>query len=52
MASREDCIFLNPFYIETRYPVYWPVHYTKEVARQAKDVAEDIGRFVRQKISG
>jgi HEPN domain-containing protein len=29
-ALKEDCIFLNTAYIETRYPVYWPTNYTKE----------------------
>jgi HEPN domain-containing protein len=25
---REECEFLNGFYIETRYPVHWPTDYT------------------------
>jgi HEPN domain-containing protein len=25
-----DCEYLNTFYIETRYPVHWPTHFTLE----------------------
>ncbi len=36
------CEFLNTSYIDTRYPVHWPVHYTKDKALQAKDAARNI----------
>ncbi|MDO8126261.1 MAG: HEPN domain-containing protein [Candidatus Brocadiales bacterium] len=44
---REACEFLNPFYIETRYPVSWPVHHTKEEAQQAKEFATSIGNTIK-----
>jgi len=34
---RDDCKFLNRFYIDTRYPVHWPTNYTKEEALKAKN---------------
>ncbi|MDI6781019.1 MAG: HEPN domain-containing protein [bacterium] len=49
---REDCELLNPFYIETRYPVHWPTHYTREEALNAqkatKRIAEDIKAMLRR----
>lgn len=44
----EDCLFLNRFYIDTRYPVHWPVNYTKEVVSAAKNAASNISRMVRK----
>ncbi len=43
----EDCRYLNPFYIDTRYPVHWPTHYDKETAIRAKDSAAEIRKWVR-----
>lgn len=31
----EECEFLNTFYIETRYPVYWPTKFSMEEAQKA-----------------
>lgn len=42
----EDCRYLNPFYIDTRYPVHWPVHYDKGTAIQARDSVERIRMFI------
>lgn len=41
-ALMSDCTFLNPFYIDARYPVHWPTQYSKEIAVQAKEAAERI----------
>lgn len=41
------CRFLNPFYIDTRYPVHWPAHYDRETAWEAKEAAESIRALVR-----
>ena len=38
----ESCRYLNPFYIDTRYPVHWPTHYDKEIAIKAKNAAEKV----------
>jgi HEPN domain-containing protein len=37
-----DCEFLNTFYIETRYPVHWPTHFTEAEALNAKDSCERV----------
>lgn len=44
---REACRYLNPYYIETRYPVHWPSHYDKESTNKAKDTAEKIREWIR-----
>ena len=43
----DDCIFLNRFYIDTRYPVHWPTQYTKEEAFKAKKAAEHIRDVIK-----
>lgn len=42
----EACRFLNPFYIDSRYPVHWPAHYDKTTALKAKQITETIGNWV------
>ena len=49
---RESCLFLNPFYIDTRYPVYWPANYDKNAALKAKQMAETIRNWVINSIGG
>lgn len=41
-SLKEDCIFLNRFYIETRYPVHWPSNFKKSDATEARERAEHI----------
>ncbi len=41
------CKSLNRFYIETRYPVHWPTHYTKDETVKAKACAEQIRDMIR-----
>jgi HEPN domain-containing protein len=43
---KEECIFLNTAYIETRYPVHWPTEYSKETAEEAHSAAKKIARMV------
>lgn len=43
-----DCKFLNGFYIDTRYPVHWPTHYTKEEAFKAKEAAKHIRNTIKK----
>jgi HEPN domain-containing protein len=38
----EGCKFLNRFYVDTRYPVHWPTHYTKEETAEARTAADKI----------
>jgi HEPN domain-containing protein len=40
------CRFLNPFYIDTRYPVHWPTHYSKDTAVKAKEMTDIIRNWV------
>lgn len=47
---QEECESLSRYYIETRYPVHWPTHHTKDAAEQAKQAAERIRDFVKSKI--
>jgi HEPN domain-containing protein len=42
----QACRFLNPFYIDTRYPVHWPSHYDKKTALYAKQMAEKVRNWV------
>ncbi|MDI6734793.1 MAG: HEPN domain-containing protein [bacterium] len=42
----EDCRYLNPFYIDTRYPVHWPTHYDKETAIKASDSVGEIRKWI------
>jgi HEPN domain-containing protein len=43
---KEECLLLNDYYIETRYPLDAPVDYSKKEARTALTAAESIGKFV------
>lgn len=47
----EQCIYLNQFYIDTRYPVHWPTSFTREDTYKAKGSALVIGDFVKNKLS-
>ncbi|MFH1704101.1 MAG: HEPN domain-containing protein [Nitrospirota bacterium] len=41
-----DCEYLNTFYIETRYPVHWPTHFTEKEAVKAKSAAHRIRQWI------
>lgn len=43
---KEECLLLNDYYIETRYPLDTPVDYSKKEAREALVAAETIGKFI------
>jgi HEPN domain-containing protein len=47
---QEACRFLNPFYIDTRYPVHWPAHYDKDAANKAKEQASKIRDWVKKSL--
>ena len=42
LSLMKECERLNTAYIDTRYPVHWPVDYTKEKALHMKKDAERI----------
>jgi len=46
----DECIYLNQFYIETRYPVHWPSHFSKEEAYKAKQSADKIRKFIIKRL--
>lgn len=47
---KEECIFLNDFYVESRYPVIVPSVMTRKIAVQAKKSTEKIGYFVKTRL--
>ncbi len=47
----EACRFVNPFYIDTRYPVHWPGAYSQDTAAQAKEMAGVIRDWVARALS-
>jgi len=47
---KEECLFLNPFYIDTRYPAFWPVGRSRKEAEKAREAAKEIGNLVKKKI--
>lgn len=44
---KDECDFLNGFYIDTRYPVSWPANYTKQEAEKAKEAVEKIAVAIK-----
>jgi HEPN domain-containing protein len=47
---REDCEYLTTFYVDTRYPVHWPTHFSPEETQKAFQSAEQIQSFVKSKL--
>jgi len=47
----QACRFLNPFYIDTRYPVHWPAHYDKDTANKAKEQTSKIRDWVKKSLN-
>ncbi len=46
----DDCLVLNRYYVDTRYPVNWPTNYTLEEAQRGRDAARKIRDFVKSKL--
>lgn len=44
---KEQCKFLNVFYIEPRYPVPWSRDVTADIVERANQAASEIGKFVK-----
>ena len=52
LENLEDAVeFLNQFYIETRYPVHWPVNYDKKTAKKAEKYATEVKEIITSKTS-
>lgn len=49
---RNECSALNPFYIDTRYPVSWPVGYEKKDVTEGLHHAQTIADFVKTLLQG
>lgn len=47
---RIDVEFLNIYYIDTRYPVHWPTHYSREESERARTSAQNIRSLVTEKL--
>lgn len=47
---REACEYLSAFYVETRYPVHWPTHFSGEEAQRALQSAELIKSWVEAQV--
>ncbi|PIS14228.1 hypothetical protein COT65_00010 [Candidatus Shapirobacteria bacterium CG09_land_8_20_14_0_10_47_13] len=47
-----EAAVLNPFYTDTRYPVHWPIEFSRHDAEKASQAAQKIGDFVKNKIGG
>jgi HEPN domain-containing protein len=46
ISLNEECERLNTAYIDTRYPVHWPVDYTRDKALNMKKDAEKIEKTI------
>jgi len=47
---KEDCEYLTTFYVETRYPVHWPTHFSQEETEKAFQAAKRIRFFIKKKL--
>jgi HEPN domain-containing protein len=47
---REDCEYLNPFYVDTRYPVHWPTNFSLHEAQKAHHSASRIRSIIKEKL--
>jgi HEPN domain-containing protein len=48
---REDCEYLNPFYVDARYPVHWPTNFSLYEAQKAHHSASRIRLLIKEKLS-
>jgi HEPN domain-containing protein len=51
VSFAEDCEFLATFYVETRYPVHWPVTFSLDQALKAYQSAKAIRGFVIDRLA-
>ena len=47
---REDCEYLAPFYVDTRYPVHWPTNFSSQEAQKALQSASRIRTLLKEKL--
>lgn len=46
----DECDFLSPFYVDSRYPVHWPATVSKEEALKAQEAALKIKNLIEKLI--
>lgn len=46
----EEAKFLTDFYVDTRYPAFWPVGFDRKEAEKAKAATEKIRDFVKEEL--
>lgn len=46
----EECVLLNDYYIETRYPLDTPVNYSKREAKSDLEAVDKIIKFISEKV--
>ena len=46
----DECLFLNDFYVEARYPMVVPSPKTRDIANKAKESAQSIRDLVQKKL--
>jgi HEPN domain-containing protein len=47
---RDACEFLSAFSVETRYPVHWPTHFSREETQRAWQSAERVKSWVEAQV--
>lgn len=47
----EPAAHLTPYYTETRYPIHWPIDFTRNDARDAGHAAQEIRDLVKKHIA-
>lgn len=47
---REECEYLAPFYVDTRYPVHWPTNFSSQEAQKALQSASRIRTLLKEKL--
>jgi len=48
---RDACAYLAAFYVETRYPVHWPTHYSLAEAERACEATEQVRNWVTRRLA-
>ena len=48
---RDDCEYLTTYYLETRYPVHWPTHFSREETQKAFKSSARIRSLVIEKLA-
>jgi len=47
---RDDCEYLTTYYVETRYPVHWPTHFSREETLKALQSTARIRSLIKEKL--